>query len=182
MNRPSLPTRVWAFLINRGKSAGDTRIKGAENNMTKDECKDCEDLNIATLQNDNADLKKKVDELTKLNTDLTTQVADRDKKVKDASDALNLYREAEKKGLVGSITQRTEFKADELKDRTVDELRVIHLAIDKVKPPPGTVKNVRGADGVSAAPNILSDGRLDLTKSMMGHPVRQADGSYKWVV
>jgi hypothetical protein len=148
-----------------------------------DKCNDCDELNLATLQNANADLKTKVDALDVQVKDLTAKLADSDKKVKEATDALNLYKEAEKKALVDSITQRSQFKVDELKDKTVEDLRVIHLAIDKAKPPEGTVKSVRGADGTaSTRPNITADGKLDVGISLMGIPVRQADGSVKWEV
>lgn len=147
--------------------------------MSKEkDCNDCDELNLATLQNENADLKKKLDEATGQVKTLTDKVADLEKKTKEATDALNQYREAEKKALIDSIAQRSEFKADELKDKSVEELRVIHLAIDKVKPPAGTVKNVRGAgDGASSAPNVLADGRIDTRKSVMGNPKRNADGT-----
>ena len=145
------------------------------------ECKDCDELDLATLQNENADLKKKLDEATGQVKTLTDKVTDLEKKVKEATDALDQYREAEKKALIDSIAQRSEFKAEELKDKPVEELRVIHLAIDKVKPPAGTVKNVRGA-GDGAARNVTADGRIDTTKSVMGRPKRNADGSVTWVV
>jgi hypothetical protein len=135
------------------------------------------------MQNENADLKKKLDEATTFGKDLTTKLADSDKKVKEATDALNLYKEAEKKALADSIIKRSEFKADELKDKTVEELRTIHVTIDKVKPPEGTVKNVRGAgDGAPTALNVNAAGQIDTTKSIMGNPKRKADGSFEWVV
>ena len=59
--------------------------------------------------------------------------AESEKKAKEATDALNQYREAEKKALIDSITQRSQFTADELKDKTVEELRLTHMAIDKAK-------------------------------------------------
>ena len=59
---------------------------------------------------------------------------------------------------------------------------MISVAIDKAKPPEGTVKNVRGADGAPARPNIMADGRIDSTKSLMGTPKRNADGSITWEV
>jgi cell division septum initiation protein DivIVA len=150
--------------------------------MAKD-CKDnCDELDIATLQNANADLKTKVDALDVQVKDLTAKNVESEKKVKEATDALDKYKEAEGKALIESITQHSQLKADELKDRSVEELRIIHMAIDKANPPEGTVKNVRGADGASAASNVMADGRIDLTKSIMGNPVRQADGSIKWVV
>jgi hypothetical protein len=181
-----LPTQLGRFLRSRLRATSFARdnskkIKGAETTLT-DKCNDCDELNLVTLQNDNADLKKKVDEAAVQVKDLTGKLADSEKKAKDATDALNLYKEAEKKALMDSITQRSQFKADELKDKSVEELRTIHVTIDKVKPPEGTVKNVRGADGASPAPNITADGRIDTTKSIMGNPVRQADGSIKWVV
>lgn len=186
MYHPKLPARLLRALIKvtGGKSAQDNSKKiGAETTLTKDkDCTGCDELDIATLQNANTELKTKVDGLDVQVKDLTAKLTDSDKKVKEATDALNLYREAEKKALVDSITQRSQFKADELKDKSVEDLRVIHLAIDKAKPPEGTVKSVRGADGASPAPNITTDGRIDTTKSLMGLPVRQADGSFKWVV
>jgi len=181
MYQPKLPARLRDFLVTVAKRGQDNDPKGAEK-MDK-ECKDCDELDLATLQNENADLKKKLDEATGQVKTLTDKVTDLEKKVKDATDALNQYREAEKKALIDSIAQRSEFKADELKDKPVEELRVIHLAIDKVKPPAGSVKNVRGAgDGASTGPNVLSDGRIDTTKSVMGRPKRNADGSIIWEV
>ena len=102
--------------------------------------------------------------------------------MKRATDALNEYMAAEKKALLESIIAKSEFKADELKDRNVADLRIVSLAIDKAKPAPtGTVKNVRGADGAPTRPNMTADGRIDPTISIMGHPEHQADGSVKWV-
>lgn len=147
-------------------------------------CKDgCTELDIVTLQNQVVDLKKELDAAKTQVTDLTKKAADSEKAVKEATDALNLYREAEKKALIDSITAKSEFKTDELKDKPVEDLRIANLAIDKAKPPAGTVKNVRGAGGDSASTrkNVLADGTIDPRISIMGHPVRQADGSVKWV-
>jgi phage shock protein A len=166
-------------MVKLAKRGQDNTQKGAEK-MSK-ECNDCDELNLATLQNENADLKKKLDEATGQVKTLTDKAAELEKRIKEATDALNAYKEAEKKALIDSIVQRSEFKADELKDKPVEELRVIHLAIDKVKPPAGTVKNVRGA-GDGAARNLTADGRIDTTKSVMGEPKRNADGSVTWVV
>ena len=171
------------FIVALRKSGQDNSRKlGAEPNMAKD-CKDCDDLDIATLQNVNADLKAKVDVQDIQIKDLTGKLADSEKKVKEAGDALGIYKAAEGKALIESITQHSQFKADELKDKTVEDLRVIHLAIDKANPPEGTVKSVRGADGSkSTRANITADGKLDPRISIMGIPVRQADGSIKWEV
>lgn len=176
-----LPARLRNFIMIKGGTSARDKIIKEQKQM--DKCKDnCDELDLATLQNANADLKAKVDELTGQVKDLTTKLADSETKVKEAGDALGAYKEAEKKGLIDSITQRSQFKADDLKDRSVEDLRVIHLAIDKAKPPEGTVKNVRGADGAPTRPNMTADGRIDPTKSIMGVPKRNADGSVTWEI
>jgi cell division septum initiation protein DivIVA len=148
-----------------------------------DKCKDnCDELDFAAMQNDNADLRKKVDAFDAQIKDLTAKAADSEKKAKDANDILDKYIAAEKSSLVDSISKRSEFKADELAGKTVEELRVISVALDKAKPPEGTVKNVRGADGAPARSNVMADGRIDATKSLMGSPKRNADGSIEWIV
>ena len=149
------------------------------NKMGK-ECNDCDDLNVATLKNELAAATKKIDDLTTQNKELTGKVTDAEKKAKDANDELTKYKEAEKKGLAESILKRSDFKAEDLKDKSVEDLRTIHAAIDHVKIE-GTVKNVRGA-GDKLPLNMTADGKIDPTKSVMGNPVRQADGSIKWVV
>jgi hypothetical protein len=167
-------------LVNHGRD--NSKKIGAEPNMNKECHENCDELNLATLQNDNAELRKKVETASAEIKELTAKAADSEKKAKDANDQLNKYIEAEKKALVDSISKRSEFKADELASKTVEELRVISVAIDKAKPPEGTVKNVRGADGAPARPNIMADGRIDSTKSLMGTPKRNADGSITWEV
>lgn len=171
------------FKVKLRKSGRDNTIPDGGENLGKEtDCKDCDELNLTALKNELDDARKKLDDVTAQNTELTAKLEASEKKAKEAGDALNQYREAEKKALLDSITQRSEFKADELKDKSVEDLRTIHLAIDKVKPA-GTVKNVRGAgDGASTAPNILADGRVDATKSVMGKPKRNADGSITWEV
>jgi formate-dependent nitrite reductase cytochrome c552 subunit len=183
MYHPKVRALLRDFIVKLGKTRRDNRRKlGAEPNMAKD-CKDCDELDIATLQNANADLKTKVDALDGQVKDLTAKLADSDKKVKEATDALGTYKAAEGKALIESITQHSQLKADELKDRSVEDLRIIHMAIDKAKPAEGTVKNVRGADGSkSTRANVTADGKLDSGISIMGIPVRQADGSIKWEV
>lgn len=145
------------------------------------ECKNCDELNLATMQTDNADLRKKVDAATAEIKELTAKAVDSETKAKAALDQLNKYIAAEKSGLVDSISKRSEFKADELASKSVEDLRVISVALDKAKPPEGTIKNVRGADGASAR-NVMADGRIDPTKSLMGSPKRMADGSITWEV
>lgn len=145
------------------------------------ECKNCDELNLATMQTDNTELRKRIDAATAEIKELTVKAVDSEKKAKDALDQLNQYKEAEKKALLDSISKRSEFKADELASKTVEDLRVISVALDKAKPPEGTVKNVRGADGAPAR-NVMADGRIDPTKSLMGSPKRMADGSITWEV
>lgn len=184
MYRPKVRALLRNFIVHLRKSGGDNSRKlGAEPNMAKDCNDNCDELDIAALQNANADLKTQVDKLNGQVTDLTAKLVDSEKKVKEATDALGTYKTAESKALVDSITKHSQLKADELKDRSVEDLRTIHMAIDKANPPEGTVKNVRGADGsVSTRANVTADGKLDPRISLMGVPVRQADGSIKWEV
>jgi hypothetical protein len=144
---------------------------------------DCDDLDAAALK---ASLDEANTKIQKLEADLNTATAGKteaEKKAKDATDELTKYQEAEKTALVDSISKRSDFKAEDLAKKTVDELRTIHLAIDHVKVE-GTVKNVRGAGDSTPikAPNITADGKIDTRVSVMGQPVKQADGTIKWVV
>jgi hypothetical protein len=145
------------------------------------ECKEgCDSLDIITLQNDNADLKKQLDAANANVKILTDKVTESTELMKKATVALDEYIAAEKKALLASIPSKSEFKADELKDKPLEELRTISLAIDKV--PTGTVKNVRGTGaGLPTRPNITADGKVDPSKSLMGHPKLESDGSIKWV-
>jgi hypothetical protein len=183
MYHPKVRALLRDFIVHLRKSGGDNSKKiGATPKLT-DKSKDCDELDFAAMQNANADLKTQVDVLNGQVKDLTAKLADSEKKVKDGTDALNAYKTAEGKALIESITQHSQLKADELKDRSVEDLRIIHMAIDKAKPPEGTVKNVRGADGSkSTRINVTADGKLDPNISLMGVPVRQADGSFKWEV
>jgi hypothetical protein len=148
-------------------------------------CKEgCTELDIATLENQITELKKERDDANAQVKILTDKVTESTELMKKATDALNEYMAAEKKALLESITAKSEFKVDELKDRTVADLRIVSLAIDKAKPAStGTVKNVRGAGdaGNPTRLNVMADGRINPTISIMGHPERQADGSVKWV-
>jgi uncharacterized coiled-coil protein SlyX len=147
-------------------------------------CKEgCAELDVATLENTIAELKTQLATANDQVKTLTEKATESTDLMKRATDALNEYAAAEKKALIDSIILRSDFKADELKDMAVVELRTINVAIDKAKPrPAGTVKNVRGAgDGTPTRLNITADGRVDPTKSIMGSPVRQADGSVKWI-
>lgn len=184
MHHPRLPAQLRDFMVKLANHRGqdDSKKIGAVPNMN-DKCKEnCDELDLATLQNDNAELRKKVEAANAEIKELTAKAIDSEKKAKDANDILSKYIEADKKSLVDSISKRSEFKADELASKTVDELRMISVAIDKAKPPEGTVKNVRGADGAPARPNMMADGRIDSTKSLMGTPKRNADGSITWEV
>ncbi len=148
--------------------------------MKNEDCSSCDQFEALALKNEMDTLKKERDTLTGQNKELSTKVADSDKKLKEATDALNGYKEAEKKALVDSIVAKTEFKADDLGKKPVEELRVIYDAIEKVKKAgsDATVKNVRSA-GDNAPPtrlNVSTDGRIDPTKSLMGHPKKGADG------
>jgi hypothetical protein len=138
---------------------------------------------MITLEHEVVDLKKQLDAANANVKVLTDKATESVELMKKATDALNEYMAAEKKALLESIIAKSEFKADELKDRNVADLRIVSLAIDKAKPAPtGTVKNVRGAgDSASTRLNVMADGRIDPTISIMGHPERQADGSVKWV-
>lgn len=147
----------------------------------ENDCENCDKFDIAALRNEIADAKTKFDALTVENTELKGKLTTAEKAAKDATDSLNQYRDAERKALLDSIVKKTDFKAEDLKEKTVEDLRNIHAAIDHVKPPEGTVKNARGA-GEPLPKNMTADGKIDPTKSVMGQPVRQADGSIKWVV
>jgi hypothetical protein len=166
--------------VKLGKSGRDNTIhhKG-ENLGNEKDCKECDELDLATLKNELTDTRKKVDDLTAQNKELTGKLEASEKKAKEAGDTLNQYREAEKKALLESIVKRSDFKPEDLKDKSVEELRTIHTTIDHVKPPDlGTVKNVRGAgDGASSLPaNFTADGKIDITKSLVGAPKKGADG------
>lgn len=159
--------------------------------MNDQDCARCSALDVATLETELTQAKKDADAAKAQIVDLTTKLADAEKKVteseakaKDATTALDAYRDAESKALIETITARSDFKADEVKGKTVEELRTIRLAIDKAKPPvAGTVKSVRhaGDSAMAGRPNVMQDGRIDPRISIMGNPVRQDDGSYKWV-
>jgi len=159
--------------------------KTHEVTQMKDEYDACDQLDVIALKQAVDEYKKQVDTLTTQNKDLTAKQADADKKLKEATDALNQYKEAEKKGLVEDIAKAADYKPEDLAKKPVEELRVIHDAISKVKKASdASVKNVRNAGGAlpTLAPNITADGKIDPTKSIMGNPVKQADGSFKWVI
>jgi len=147
----------------------------------ENDCENCDKFDVIALKNEIADQKKKVDDLTAKNTDLQGKLTTAEKAGKEATDSLNQYREAEKKALLDSIVKRTDFKLDDIKGKSVEELRTIHSTVDHIKPPEGTVKNTRPA-GDNLPKNVMADGRIDPTKSIMGQPQRQADGSIKWIV
>jgi predicted RNase H-like nuclease (RuvC/YqgF family) len=147
----------------------------------ENDCENCDKFDIAALRNEIADTKKKLDEFTAKNTELQGKLTAAEKTGKEATDSLNQYREAEKKALLDSIAKRTDFKVDDIKDKSVEELRTINATVDHIKPPEGTVKNTRGA-GEPLPKNRAADGRIDPTKSIMGNPKRNADGSFTWVV
>jgi len=142
----------------------------------KENC-DCQDLDLAAIKTELADYKSKVDAVTRERDELRAKLEAAEKAGKDAVAMLDEYRAAEKKALVESIMKHSEFKADELNEKSVEELRLIHTAIDRVKPQ-GTVKNVRGTDGETRIGNvpISADGRIDNTKSPVGYPKRGTDG------
>jgi predicted nuclease with TOPRIM domain len=141
---------------------------------------DCDKFDIATLRTELATSTKKVDEFTAKNTELTTKLADAEKKAKEATDELNKYVEAEKKALADSIVKRTDFKAEDLKDKSVVDLRNIHSALDHFKVD-GTVKPVRGSgsDGTKLDIDIRQSHDVIVP---VGKPKRNADGSIEWVV
>jgi len=141
---------------------------------------DCDDVDKAALRHDLAEATKKLTDAETLVTKLTTDKTDAEKKAKDATDELDKYKAAEKTALIDSITKRSDFKTDDLKAKTIEDLRTMRQAIDHVKIE-GTVKSVRKAGDVERV-NITADGKIDPSKSLMGNPVRQADGSFKWVV
>jgi polyhydroxyalkanoate synthesis regulator phasin len=145
----------------------------------ENDCADCDKFDIATLKTELAASTKKVDELTTQGKDMQTKLDEATKVAKAATDSLNRYRDAEKKALVDSIVKRTDFKAEDLKDKSVEDLRNVHQALDHFKVD-GTVKPVRGAGADSKV-------EVDLRKAndvilAIGRPERQADGSMKWVV
>jgi hypothetical protein len=55
-----------------------------------------------------------------------------------------------------------------------------NLTCDKFTAKPTLEQRVLSVQ--QGAANMRADGKIDLTKSIMGNPVRQADGSIKWVV
>jgi hypothetical protein len=55
-----------------------------------------------------------------------------------------------------------------------------NLTCDKFTAKPTLEQRVLSVQ--QGAANMRADGKIDLTKSIMGNPVRQADGSVKWVV
>jgi predicted RNase H-like nuclease (RuvC/YqgF family) len=145
----------------------------------ENDCAECDKVDIATLKTELAEQKKKNDEFTTQNKDLQAKLDEATKVAKAATDSLNQYRDAEKKALADSIIKRTDFKAEDLKDKSVEDLRNIHSALDHAKVD-GTVKPVRG----TGADNKVE---VDLRKPndailSIGRPERQADGSIKWVV
>ena len=107
------------------------------------ESKGCDKTDRGVLKNENADLKKKVDEATARIKVLRDKISAGENTANETIDALKQYHESEKTALIDSIARRSDFKAYELKDKPVEELRIIHLAIDKANPPDGTVKHGR---------------------------------------
>lgn len=177
--RDSLRNILHAFTVTPGKIWAD-KEKLEKPTMSKEQNYGCDEFDIAALQNEIATLRKENEDLTKERDGFKVKFETSEKTVKETGDALTAYKNAERKALIDSIAEKSEFKADELKDTPVEELRLIHSAIDKAKPAPpqGTVKNVRGAgDGAPTRPDVAPDGRIDATKSLLGNPKRNADGS-----
>jgi hypothetical protein len=149
-----------------------------ENDCANSNCD--HEFDIATLMTELAEHKKKTDELTTQNKAATDKLAESDKKLKEATDTLDVYVKAEKKHLVEDIAKRSDLKADELDKKDIGELRIIQTAIDHVKVD-GTVKPVRGAAGTSTKLDADPRGQ-NLFQIPIGRPKRNADGSVEWVV
>lgn len=140
------------------------------------------EFDIITLKTELAEQKKKVDEFTNQNADLAAKLDESNKKLKEATDTLTTYINAEKKHLVEDIAKRSDLKAEELDKKEIGELRIIQTAIDHVKVE-GTVKSVRsaGTDKTHEIPASALTGSVTARMSV-GRPKKNADGSIEWVV
>jgi hypothetical protein len=90
--------------------------------------------------------------------------------LKTSNDALDVAKAKiaeiegdEKIRLIDEIVKKSKFTADELKDKSVDELRVASVSLDKAKFPAKGIGKA-GDSGTEAKPSGLTAGRWDPAK------------------
>lgn len=96
------------------------------------------------------ELKAQIEELKSINKELQD-------KLKVALDAVEVYTTAEVDELIASITEKSEVAEEDLREKSLDELKAIDAILSKVKI---DYKGVRAGSGADAKPSNITVGDL----------------------
>jgi len=106
------------------------------------------------------ELTTQVEELTTTNADLQKSLDDTLEKLKVFEDAKKVSEAAEKADVIDAITKKADIAADELKEKSLEELVGIDAALGKAKLNFKTVTSTSDEDK-SGKPTGLTVGRWD---------------------